>query len=101
VLGYEAPLRARRRKARGWEVETKELYQRHRWRVEGKHGEAKTAHGLRRAVRRGRWNVAIQAYLTAAVMNLKCLAALLLIILNWLCQQKLTSDRPVPATTRI
>jgi transposase len=101
VLGYEALLRARRRKARGWDAETKELYQRHRWRAEGKHGEAKTTHGLRRAVRRGRWNVAIQAYLTAAVMNLKCLAALLLIILNWLCQQKPTSDRPVPATTRI
>jgi transposase len=101
VLGYEALLRARRRKARGWDAETKELYQRHRWRAEGKHGEAKTTHGLRRAVRRGRWNVAIQAYLTAAVMNLKCLAALLLIILNWLCQQKPTSDRPVPAMTRI
>jgi len=44
--------------------------------VEGPHGEAKTQHGLRRAVRRGLWNVAIQAYLTAAVMNLKRLAAL-------------------------
>jgi IS5 family transposase len=101
MFGYEALLRARRRKARGWDAETKELYQRHQWRVEGKHGEAKTTHGLRRAVRRGRWNVAIQAYLTAAVMNLKCLAALLLLILNWLCQQKPTSDRSIPATTRI
>ena len=35
------------------------------------HGEAKTQHGLRRAVRRGLANVAIQAYLTAAVINLK------------------------------
>ena len=34
-------------------------------------------HGLRRAARRGMWNVAIQAYLTAAVMNLKRLAAAL------------------------
>lgn len=100
VLGYEALLRARRRKARGWDAETKELYQRHQWRAEGKHGEAKTTHGLRRAVRRGRWNVAIQAYLTAAVMNLKRLAALLLILLNWLCRQKPTSDQPIPATTR-
>jgi IS5 family transposase len=99
VLGHEALLRARRRKARGWDAETKELYQRHQWRVEGKHGEAKTTHGLRRAVRRGRWNVAIQAYLTAAVMNLKCLAALLLIILCWLRQQKPTSHRSIPATT--
>ncbi len=44
-------------------------------RVEGVHGEAKTQHGLRRAVRRGMGNVAIQVYLTAAVMNLKRLAA--------------------------
>ena len=34
-------------------------------------GEAKNQHGLRRAVRRGLANVAIQAYLTAAVINLK------------------------------
>lgn len=79
VHGYEALLRARRRRARGWDARTKELYHRHQWRVEGKHGEAKVLHGLRRAVRRGRWNVAIQAYLTAAAMNLKCLAALLLL----------------------
>ena len=38
------------------------------------HGEAKTQHGLRRAVRRGLSNVVIQAYLTAAVINLKRLA---------------------------
>ena len=41
------------------------------------HGEAKTQHGLRRAVRRGLSNVAIQAYLTAAVINLKRLVAFL------------------------
>jgi transposase len=79
VPGYAALLRARRRRARGWDARAKELYHRHQWRVEGKHGEAKVQHGLGRAVRRGRWNVAIQAYLTAAVMNLKCLAALLLL----------------------
>ena len=45
--------------------------------VEGMHGEAKTQHGLRRAVRRGLSNVTIQAYLTAAVINLKRLAAAL------------------------
>ena len=38
------------------------------------HGEAKTQHGLRRAVRRGLANMSIQAYLTAAVINLKRLA---------------------------
>jgi len=78
VDGYEALLRARRRRERGWERPTRELYHRHRWRVEGVHGEGKTQHGLRRAVRRRRWNVAIQVYLTAAVMNLKRLAAAVL-----------------------
>jgi len=73
--GYGALLRARRRKERGWDRATRRKYTRHRWRVEGPHGEAKTLHGLRRAARRGMWNVAIQAYLTAAVMNLKRLAA--------------------------
>lgn len=78
VDGYEALLRARRRRERGWQWPAKALYHRHRWRVEGAHGEAKTQHALRRAVRRGRWNVAVQAYLTAAVMNLKRLAAAVL-----------------------
>ena len=72
--GHEALLRARRRKARGWDESTTEYYKRHRWRVEGAHGEAKTQHGLRRAIRRGLDNVTIQVYLTAAVMNLKRLA---------------------------
>ncbi len=72
--GHEALLRARRRKARGWNEVATTQYQRHRWRVEGAHGEAKTQHGLRRAARRGIDNIAIQVYLTAAVMNLKRLA---------------------------
>ena len=75
--GYEALLRARRRHARGWDEPTREHYRRHRWRVEGIHGEAKTQHGLHRAVRRWLANVAIQVYLTAAVMNLKRLAGAL------------------------
>jgi hypothetical protein len=74
VEGYEALLRARRRKARGWNPAWKESYERHKWWVEGRHGEAKVLHGLGRAVRRGRVNVAIQVYLTAAVINLKRLA---------------------------
>jgi transposase len=73
VDGYEALLRARR-KRRGWDNATWAKYTRHRWRVEGAHGEAKVEHGLRRAVRRGLDNVAIQAYLTAVAMNLKRLA---------------------------
>jgi hypothetical protein len=74
--GYESLLRARRR----WQNRDEDIrdkYKRHKWRVEGIHGEAKTQHGLRRAVRRGLANVSIQVYLTAMVMNLKRLAALL------------------------
>jgi hypothetical protein len=67
-------LRARRRKLRGWDDHIRRLYDRHRYLVEGIHGEAKTQHGLRRAVRRGLENVAIQVYLTAVVINLKRLA---------------------------
>jgi len=74
VDDYEALLRARRRRLR-WDEETKRLYNRHRWRAEGPHGVGKTQHGLRRAVRRGLANVTIQSFLTAAVMNLKALAA--------------------------
>jgi len=87
VDDYGALLRARRR----WvirDVELRRRYQRHQWRSEGKHGEAKTQHGLQRAVRRGRWNVAIQSYLTAAVMNLKVLAGLL----SWLIHRLLGSQ---------
>ncbi len=72
--GYEALLRARRRHRRP-DDKFVETYKRHRWRTEGVHGQAKTQHGLRHAVRRGLSNVTIQAYLTAAVINLKRLAA--------------------------
>jgi transposase len=83
VDGYEALLRARRFHAR-WGEREREEYQRHRWLVEGRHGEGKTQHGLSRAVRRGTENVAIQVYLTAAVMNLKRLAAFLRLFLTLL-----------------
>lgn len=78
VLGddYPALLRARRRREQ-WSEQDKALYTRHRWRVEGVHGEAKCQHGLARAVRRGLSNMKIQAYLTAAAINLKRLAAFL------------------------
>jgi transposase len=74
VDGYCALLRARRKKEQGWPEEVWEAYRRHRWQVEGVHGEAKTQHGMRRAVRRGLSNMRIQCYLTAAVINLKRLA---------------------------
>src|SRR5262245_44513222 len=81
---YPALLRARRRRER-WSKEDQQLYQRHRWRSEGFHGEAKTWHGLARAVRRGLANMKIQAYLTAAAINLKRLAAALLaLLLRWI-----------------
>ena len=75
VLGHDYPalLRARRRRER-WSEEERYLYQRHRWRSEGYHGEAKAWHGLARAIRRGLANMQIQAFLTAAVINLKRLA---------------------------
>ncbi len=72
--GYCALLRARRRKQRGRTEPMVDAFRRHRWQVEGIHGEAKSQHGLRRAVRRGLSNMRIQAYLTAAVVNLKRLA---------------------------
>jgi len=71
--GYEALLRARRRH-REPDEKFRKTYSRHKWKIEGMHGEGKTQHGLRRAVRRGLANVAIQVYLTAAVINLKRLA---------------------------
>ena len=84
VHDYPALLRARRRRDR-WSEQDDRLYQRHRWRSEGFHGEAKTWHGLARAVRRGLDNMRIQAFLTAAAINLKRLAAALAaLLLTWL-----------------
>jgi hypothetical protein len=82
VIGHDHPalLRARRRRER-WSEEDRRLYRRHRWRSEGFHGEAKTWHGLARAVRRGLDNMRIQALLTAAAINLKRLAATVLLFL--------------------
>lgn len=78
---HTALLRARRR-GENWSAEGKRLYQRDRWRSEGFHGEAKSWHGLARAVRRGLQNMRIQAFLTAAAVNLKRLAFAFL----WLLQ---------------
>jgi len=77
---HPAMLRARRKHAR-WGDHERALYRSHRCRVEGVHGEAKTWYGLARAVRRGLANMRIQAYLTAAVINLKRLAAAILLAL--------------------
>jgi IS5 family transposase len=72
--GHAALLRARRRRLR-WSARERAIYARHRWRSEGVNAEAKRWHGLRRATRRGLRNMAIQAYLTAAAINLKRLAS--------------------------
>jgi hypothetical protein len=87
---HPALLRARRRRLR-WSEEDRRLYQRHRWRSEGFHGEAKTWHGLARAVRRGLQNMRIQALLTAAAINLKRLATALLAL--FVRMEHLLSDR--------
>ena len=76
---HPALLRARRRKER-WSKEDARLYQRHRWRSEGFHGEAKCWHGLARAIRRGLQNMRVQAFLTAMAVNLKRLAAALALL---------------------
>jgi DDE family transposase len=71
-----------------WTNKDRRLYQRHRWRSEGFHGEAKTWHGLARAVRRGLANMKIQAYLTAAAVNLKRLAVALFALLQpWIARR--------------
>ncbi len=77
---HPALLRARRKYAR-WGPRERALYRRHRGLVEGVHGEAKTWHGLNRAIRRGLANIQIQAFLTAAVINLKRLANAVLLAL--------------------
>jgi len=71
--GYQSLVRARRRKGK-WSKSWWDLYKRHRWQVEGIHGEAKVQHGLNRAVRRQRWNAGIQSFLTAIAINLKRLS---------------------------
>ena len=73
-FGYEALLRARRAKERGWPAEWEAERGAHRGKMEGWHGEAKEQHGLRRAVFRGLPKVRMQVWLTAAAMNLKRLA---------------------------
>jgi transposase len=72
--GYTSLLRARRKKDQGWGKAECKLYGRHRYQVEGIHGEAKSCHGFSRAMRRGRVQVLVQALMTAAVINLKRLA---------------------------
>jgi IS5 family transposase len=92
---FPAILRARRKRRR-WGKAERDIYSRHRWRVEGAHGTAKTLHGLDRAIRRGIENMKIQALLTAAAMNLKKLAnAALFIVRAILETDTLSAARPI------
>ena len=77
--GHPALIRARR-KHLAWGARETAIYASHRGRVEGVQGEAKTWHGLARAVRRGLGPMQIQAYLTATVINLTRLAAALVLM---------------------
>lgn len=96
MTNHAAILRARRKRA-AWGEDEYAIYTRHRWRVEGAHGTAKTLHGLARAVRMGLENMKIQALLTAIAMNLKKLAAAIVLlfrlIITW------NAARPVSAQT--
>lgn len=74
VNGYTSLLRARRRHRQKLDSD-KHWSARHRFLVEGIHGEAKQQHGLARAARRGIDNLIIQAALTATVIDLKRLAS--------------------------
>lgn len=97
---YPALIRARRRRER-WSKNDRQLYQRHRWRSEGFHGEAKTWHGLARAVRRGLANMKIQAYLTAAAINLKRLAAAIFAIFEAARPATKICPEPLSKRTRL
>ena len=78
-----------RRKRQAWGQRENRLYARHRWRVEGAHGLAKTLDGMSRATRRGLEHMKIQALLTATAINLKRLAwAILLAVIHALVPAK-------------
>ena len=90
-----AILRARRKRA-AWGEDEHAIYTRHRWRVEGAHGTAKTLHGLARAIRRGLENMKTQALLTAIAMNLKKLAVAVMPLLCSIIEMR--AARPNPAS---
>jgi len=96
VTNHAAILRARRKRA-AWGEDEYAIYTRHRWRVEGAHGTAKTLHGLARAVRMGLENMKIQALLTAIAMNLKKLGAAIMLLFRLIIAWN--AARPVSAHT--
>ncbi|TGN73352.1 hypothetical protein EOW77_0035240 [Bradyrhizobium yuanmingense] len=94
VLHCSAPADVASDRAR----QDRRLYQRHRWRSEGFHGEAKTRHGLASAIRRGLANMKIQAYLTAVAINLKGWQPL---SFRFFALDRLPSTRRSPASRRV
>jgi transposase len=95
VTNHAAIVCARRRRL-AWSQDDHAIYTRHRWRVEGTHGTAKTLHGLARAIRRELANMKIQALLTATAMNLKKLAAAVMMLLCSIID--IREVRPIPVT---
>jgi IS5 family transposase len=93
-----ALIRARRKRL-AWGTREKALYASHRGWVEGVHGEAKTWHGLARAVRRGLGNMPIQVYLTAVAINLKRLAVVLLALVCFFRRLLAAENRMVKPQT--
>ena len=95
-MANHAAIPRARRKRLAWGKDDHAIYTRHRWRVEGTHGTAKTLHGLARAIRRGLGNMRIQALLTAIAMNLKKLAAGGMLFLCLIIEVR--AARPNPAS---
>ncbi|MFN3293455.1 MAG: transposase [Gemmobacter sp.] len=95
MTNHAAILRARRKRA-AWGDDERAIYTRHRWQVEGARGTAKTLHGLARAIRRGLENMKIQALLTVIAMNLKKLAAALMLLVCSIIEDR--AARPTRAS---
>ncbi|WP_194285529.1 transposase [Komagataeibacter medellinensis] len=79
-VNHPSLLRAQRKRL-AWGKHENCLYERHRWHVEGVHGEAKTWYGLSRMSQRSLDNMRIQAFLTAAAINLKRLATVFILLI--------------------
>lgn len=94
IVANHAAIQRARRKRLAWGENDHAIYTRHRWRVEGAHGTAKTLHGLARAIRRGLENMKIQALLTAIAMNLKKLAAAVMIFFVSIVGSRLAGPTP-------
>jgi hypothetical protein len=94
IVANHAAIRRARRKRLAWAEDDHAIHTRHRWRVEGAHGTAKTLHGLTCAIRRGVENMKIQALLTAIAMNLKKLAAAVMILLVSIAGSRLAGPTP-------